>query len=86
MTMQMNDMALMANGYKIVAVYKKIEKDCLNNWTVYKATCYQKGNECLIKLYNSAKKKSFTLQYQNKDDANTKIKQLINMGYKKVKD
>lgn len=84
MTMQMNDMALMANGYKIVAVYKKFEKDCLNNWTVYKVTCYQKENECLIRLYNSAKRKSFTLQYHNKEDANAKIKQLIKAGYKKV--
>ena len=78
-------MALMANGYEKVATYKKFEKDCLNNWTVYKAVCYQKANECVIKLYNSSKKKSFTLHYQDKDKANAKIKQLISMGYKKVK-
>lgn len=86
MTKQMNEMALVANGYKIVATYKKFEKDCLNNWTVHKAVCFQKEKECVIKLHNSSKKKSFTLCYQNKDEANAKIKQLISMGYKRSKD
>lgn len=84
MTKQMNEIALIANGYKKVATYKKFEKDCLNNWTVHEAICFQKDNECVIKLHNSSKKKSFTLYYQNKDEANKKIKQLISTGYKKI--
>lgn len=85
MTKQMNEIALIANGYKKIATYKKFEKDCLNNWTVHEAICFQKENECVIKLRNSSKKKGFTLYYQDKNEANTKIKQLISMGYKKMK-
>lgn len=85
MTMQMNNMALLMGGYKVVATYSKFDKDCLGNWTVHKATCYQNGNNYLVKLYNSSNRRSFTLQYDNKDDANGKIKQLISMGYKKEK-
>lgn len=50
MTLQLNEMGLFIEGFSIVATYKKFEKDILGNWTCHSAVCYQKGNECVIKL------------------------------------
>lgn len=77
MTLQMNEMGLFVNGYKIVAVYKKFEKLWDGRWTCSTATCYQNGDECVIKI------DGYTLYYDNKNLANRKIKHLISIWYKK---
>lgn len=86
MTLQLNEMGLFIEGFSIVSSYKKFEKDILGNWTCHSAVCYQKGNECVIKLNDSSSKYSgYTLYYESKEDANNKIKHLISMGYRKEK-
>lgn len=85
MTLQMNSMALISSGFKRKAVYKSFEKRRDGSWCVETAECFQNGDECVIKLYNNTTRKTFTLYYDNKEDANKKMKHLISIGYKKDK-
>ena len=84
MLMQMNESTLIFQyGFKIVAEYKKFEKCWDGSWDVHTAKCLQNGEDCIIKLYHG--RSAFTLVYDSKKNANAKIKQLIDMGYKREK-
>ena len=76
MTLQKNTMALISEGFKIVAeYYDKAGRT---------VTCLQKGNECVLRFNN--KRSCFTKYYTNKNEANSHIKELINKyGYKRNK-
>lgn len=72
MTKQLNETGLMVEGFNKVAVYKKFDKLPDGRWSCEIATCWQKNNECVIKL----SPEHFTLYYTNKDLANKKIKNI----------
>lgn len=83
MTAQLSESYLILSmGFKVVARYNRFDKIYNGMWDVYKAVCLQKDNHCIIKIYHSGR--SFTLEYNSKESANNKIKDLLNMGYRRV--
>lgn len=74
------------NGFTLVATYKYFERDFMNNWKCHTADCYQNGDECVIRLYDSSSRYgAYNLYYQSKSAANSKIISLIKMGYRREK-
>lgn len=71
MTVQLNMFGLMANGYRIVARYEMFSKGKAK----LTVECWQGNSEYLIKFWEG-RKRSFTLVYQNKAEANKKFIQL----------
>lgn len=74
MTMQMNAMGLIANGYSHVARYECFKK----GERKFNIDCYTNNKEFVIKMWESGRR-SYTLVYDNKDDANFKVKKLFSM-------
>ena len=86
MTLQMNSIALISKGYKLVAEYQVWQRYETGDWmppTTY--TCYQKGNSCVVKIVS--RRNCFTKCFDTKEKANAFIQtKLTNCeNYKKLK-
>lgn len=80
MAIQLNPIA---QGYKNVANYIKFE-NYQGKWIVYKCKCYQLDNKCLLVFSdNFGRHRPWYDYYNNKIQANNRIKSLLESGYKR---
>lgn len=83
MTLQMNDWGLKQNGFVVKMRLVHFDKAYSGKWEVKKAICWQKGDECIVRLIDQ-NNRSFTRYFDNKEAGNNFVKFLITKhNYKK---
>ena len=79
--MNLNTYGLMMNGFRCIAIYHCFTK----GQKMLVVECYTNGTEYLVRNFHSGRKAWDDL-YDNKDDANNKVKYLFGLynGHKRV--
>lgn len=86
MTLQMNETALLMNGFTFKAEYIKFHKWYMSDgprWDVYTARCFQSKEDsehCIVKTAHN-RRHGYTHEFFSKSEANAYIKKLIGDGY-----
>jgi hypothetical protein len=76
-------MALIKNGFKQVATYKRYKKNWDKSFTAYTIEAWTDEKQFILRYISDGK--MFTKVFTDKDKANNEIKERLADGYKKVK-